>query len=376
MRDVAERAGVSKATVSYVLNGRGAAMRIGEETRQRILHAMRELDYSPNGLARSLAQRTTQTVAVVMQYPRLFSGGSGFTNELMRGITDAAVTQGYDVLLHTRAPDANWRGTGEAGTENAVETEVANLTDGRVDGALLLRDVNDPLAERLQQRGFPAVLMFTHPNDEAAGQWYVDCDNVLGGRLATEHLIDLGHRRIAHLAGPSGSGAGRERQAGYGCALAQAGIAVHHDWIVEAPGPSADLGRAACWFDAPPDQRPTAVFAWSDDVALQMLRVLRQTGLHVPDDVALVGFDSTALCEHTDPPLTSVHQPVYAMAARAMELLAQRLRGETPEESQLRFAPELAIRRSCGASAPQTNEPRQVEDDLRRGCAVEFVSLS
>src|SRR5579862_4721192 len=102
MRDVAERAGVSKATVSYVLNGRATAKRIPDETRDRILEVMRVLGYHPNALARSLAHRRTDTIAVVMQYPAIFSSWSGFTNELMRGVTDAAIEYGYDLLLHTR----------------------------------------------------------------------------------------------------------------------------------------------------------------------------------------------------------------------------------------------------------------------------------
>src|SRR5258708_2284759 len=110
MRDVAERAGVSKATVSYVLNGRETAMRIPDETRERILSAVRELGYFPNALARSLANKGTHSIAVVMQYPALFSGWSGFTNELMHGVTDAAVAQGYNVMLQTRLPECHWGG--------------------------------------------------------------------------------------------------------------------------------------------------------------------------------------------------------------------------------------------------------------------------
>ena len=320
-------------------------MRIPDETRLRIVEAMRDLNYNPNGVARNLAQRATRTIAVVMQYPRLFSGGSGFTNELMHGITDSAVAQDYDVMLFTRTPEPHWRDE-DAGR---VEAEVANLTDGRVDGALLLRDLEDPLAHRLEQCGFPTVLMFTHAPDGSL--WYVDCDNVTGGKMATRHLIELGHRRIAHLAGPERSGAGRERRMGYQQALENAGIAVRPEWIREAPEPTDACLAAGDLFapDVSAQDRPTAVFAWSDNVALQMLRLLRERGLRVPQDVALVGFDSTPLCEHTDPPLTSVRQPVYAMASLAMERLALRLRGETPPETQVRFAPELMVRRSCGA---------------------------
>ena len=351
MREVAERAGVSKATVSYVLNGREASMRIPTETRDRILTAVRELGYHPNGLARSLAHKRTHTVAVVMQFPDLFSGWSGFTNELMHGVTDAAIEQGVDVMLHTRNPEGRWH-HGEGGL---LEAEVANLTDGRVDGALLLRDLDDPLTVALCRRRFPTVLMFSHAADPE--QWFIDCDNLAGARLATEHLLSLGHTRIAHLAGPLLSGSGSERREGYRQALKNAGLCVRPDWIVEVTHPGADFTAAMRLFQAPPAERPTAIFAWSDDVAMQAMRVLRAEGVDVARDVAMVGFDSTALCDHTDPPLTSVRQPIYAMAAQALTLLCQRLRKETPDQTQFRIAPSLVVRQSCRAMPKHMTAP-------------------
>lgn len=343
MRDVAQKAGVSKATVSYVLNGRGDTMRIAPETRVRILDAIRELGYHPNALARSLAHKQTHTVAVVMQYPALFSGWSGFTNELMHGVTDAAIAQGYDLMLHTRNPQNHW----ETGERDGVEREVENLTDGRVDGALLLRDRDDPLAIALQERRFPVVLMFTHSVDPAI--WFVDCDNIAGGRMATEHLLQRGHRRIVHLAGPVRSCAGEERQIGYRQALARAGIPVNERWIQEIGSPLSDYSAALGLWETAQEQRPTAVFAWSDDVAIQMMRLLRERGIRVPQDVAVIGFDSTALCDHTDPPLTSVRQPVYPMARQALGLLTQKIQDESPAQTQIRVAPEIVVRKSCGS---------------------------
>lgn len=339
IRDVAERAGVSKATVSYVLNGREASMRIPAETKRRILEAVRELGYHPNALARGLAHKRTDTIAIVMQYPAVFQGWSGFTIEMMRGATDAAITLGYDILLHTKQPEAN--------QEHLLAQEVATLTDGRVDGALLLRDVDDPLADALDRRGFPTVLMFT--SGSRPDQWFVDCDNVQGAILATEHLLALGHRRIVHLAGPLRSGPGRDRRLGYQQAMERAGLEAPPDWIVELAYSSADFRPAVRLFERGEDERPTAAFAWSDDVAIEMMRVLRELGLRVPEDVAVIGYDSTPLCDHTDPPLTSVRQPIYDMAGQALTLLTQRIRGEEVTTTQRLVPPELVIRRSCGA---------------------------
>lgn len=344
MKEVAERAGVSKATVSYILNGREASMRIPEETRQRVLAVVRDLRYHPNAVARSLAHKQTHTVAVVMQYPALFSGWSGFTNELMHGVTDAAIRLGYDVLLQTRPTRREWGSDAASG----VEAELATLTDGRVDGALLLRDLDDPLADALQQCDFPSVLMFTRAANPT--HWYVDCDNLLGGYLAVEHLLALGHRRIVHLEGGYHSGAARDRRQGYLQALRMAGIEPNPNWIIELGSASADFTAAAALFALPLADRPSAVFAWSDDVAIQMMCVLRQMGRRVPEETAVVGFDSTALCDHTDPPLTSVRQPIYTMAAQALELLVRKIGGETPEIVQARIAPSLTVRRSCGAN--------------------------
>ncbi len=345
MREVAQHAGVSKATVSYVLNGQEAKMRIPEETRSRILRSVAELGYHPNAVARNLAHKRTDTIAVVMQFPALFSGWSGFTNFLMHGVTDACVQEGLDVLLHTRQPLD--RMTGSNTTQ--LEAEVRNLTDGRVDGALLLRDVDDPLAAELHKKQFPAVLMFTHSRNPE--QWFVDCENELGARMATEHLIKLGHKRIIHLAGPIVSGSGRERSNGYRNAMRGAGLEIKPEWEKLLPSTGSDFGETLDLFRAPASERPTAVFAWSDDVAMQMMQNLRSIGLRIPDDVALIGFDSTPLCDHTDPPLSSVRQPIYEMSCLALTLLKQKIGGTSPKETQIRVAPELTIRKSCGTNS-------------------------
>jgi LacI family transcriptional regulator len=352
IREVAQHAGVSRTTVSYVLNGRDSMMRIPEDTRQRILDAVRDLNYRPNALARALSQRCTNTIALVMQFPAIFSGWSGFTTELMHGATDAAVEAGYDILLHTRRAAFS----PVVSLDQEVAGEVSLLTDGRVDGTLLLRDQDDPLAAALEHQGFPTVLMFTH-NDDPQG-WFVDCDNVEGASLATQHLLNLGHRRILHLAGSAHSAAGSDRQRGYEQTLRKAGIELNSAYLIDTTREENGLRQGLELFKASEEQRPTAVFAWSDESAVQFMNLLRSQGLRIPEEVAVVGYDSTEVCEHTDPPLTSIRQPIYEMAYQAFQLLVSRIQGGEVPSRQVWTRPRLEIRQSCGAASARDRRVR------------------
>jgi LacI family transcriptional regulator len=332
IRDVAEKAGVSKAAVSYVLNGRETAVRIAPETRERIRAVARELDYRPSAVARALTRKRTDTVTLVMQYATIFAGWSGFTSELMRGAVDAAVALGFDLMLHTK-------------DQSDIDHEVAALTDGRADGALLLRDRDDGLAAELTRRGFPCVFFFgqsAYPDVRC-----VDCDNRAGARLAVEHLAGLGHRRIAHLGGTSRSSAAAERKEGFREAVHRLGIERESPITVEVADPARDLSLIDSLLGSA--ERPSAVFAWSDDIALLVLKRARERGIRVPEDLSVVGFDSTGLCEHTNPPLTSVRQPVYEIAAEAFRMLAGQIRADSAPVGRLRLQPSLDIR---GSTAP------------------------
>ncbi len=332
MEDVARRAGVSKVTVSNILNNRPTAVPISEATRQRVLAVVRELGYYPNAVARALARKCTDTIAVVLQFPAIFQGWSGFTNELMHGVSDKAIDLGYDIMLHTRS-------------QPTVESEAQALMDGRVDGALLLRDYDDPLSDLLAEREFPHVLFFTRSRREDV--YWVDCDHIHGARLAVEHLIQQGHRRIAHLAGSPSALSARERLRGYRLTMEAHGLEVRSEWII-LPKPDGTEWEHLAHLLQRPD-RPTALFAWSDESALRVLNLCSELGLKVPDDLALIGFDSTQICEHTQPPLTSVRQPIYQMASDALEMLVKLVRGERVEPRTRLYTPTLDIRASCGA---------------------------
>lgn len=333
IRDVAEKAGVTKSVVSAVLNERRSTIRVAEETRQRIRQAAQELHYRPNVLARGLKRKRTDTIGIVPQWTGYLSVWSGFTSEMMQGVSAAAIREGYRVLLNFRH---------EAGPD----TEVAAVTDGQIDGALLWRPPSDPMAQRLHESGFPLVMMFgPHDNPDI---WSVDCDNRLGGRLATQYLLRLGHTRIAHLTTSSNERYVLDRRAGYQEAMHEAGLPVRPEWIVDVGWEkSGEIAYTQVEALLHGPQRPTAVFAWYDGVALNLLQKARDWGLRVPEDLSIIGFDSTAQCLLTFPTLTSVHQPICEIADCAATLLIQRIRGEAVQDARRLFTPTLDERGSC-----------------------------
>lgn len=329
IEDVARLAGVGKVTVSYVINGRTKEARISEETEQRVLAAAASLDYRPSAIARMMSQKRADSIAVVFQYSDHFTASSTFIAEVMRGVCEACVEQGLDVMLHTKP------------VQDAQE-EADRLTDGRVDGVLMLRDGDDPALRAVLRRSFPCVLFFSRSPDPEVP--FVDCDNFAGGRIATQHLLSLGHRDIGMIVGPPGSVASNDRFNGYRDALESAGVSPNPDWVVAVPGPAYDAEPLLRMMNA--ERRPTALFVWSDDVAFMLMQKLAEWGVSVPRDVSLVGFDSSDACERVTPSLTSVRQPVSAMARDAARLLAKLARREPVERTGLVYPPTLDVRAS------------------------------
>ena len=331
IKEVAERAGVSIATVSYVLNNRSGAVRISPRTRERIWSAVEELGYHANALARGLAGKRTHTVALVMQYPSIFSSWSGFTSEMMHGVADAAHACGLDLLLYTRE-------------RSDVRAEVLALADGRVDGALLLRDWDDPLIDQLVKHTIPTVLVFSRSRNATVP--YACCDDELGGRIAGGYLTNLGHRRILHLTGSVHSSAAVDRLRGFKSALREAGCDLPPECVLEAGHAGADFEPVAHALTREP--RPTAVFAWSDDVALRLMAEARALGLRTPEDLSIIGFDSTEVCNHTHPTLTSVAQDIPLIAAEGMRMLSAMIKGSAEEARSIVIPPVICVRGSTG----------------------------
>jgi LacI family transcriptional regulator len=342
LRDVANRAGTSVAAVSAVLGrGRHQSIRVGEATRQRILAVAEELGYVPNLLARSLVTRKTGVLGFLTPYRDAFIAHEPFATQLFSGVLEECMRREYGIMLLTTAGD-DW-----------TALDPRRLLDPRLDGLLVsIPPPGSPLVDRCREVGFPCVAVVYEP--DGPGVCVVNADDFHGGELATEHLIRLGHRRIAHLLGTPGIASTEPRRRGYLAALAAAGIAAEPALQLAAGYGWRDGYRTAGGLlDLPAERRPTAVFAANDLCAEGVLRALGERGLRAPDDLAVVGFDDTWHAAYIQPPLTSVHMPIYSMGARAVQMLAALAEGAEVGERQPTLPVTLTIRESCGAGGAE-----------------------
>jgi len=329
LEQVAARAGVGRGTVSRVING---SPHVTDRTREAVLRAIDELGYVPNRAARALVTQRTDTVALLISESEERIFGEPFFAGIVRGISTAITASSRQlVLAMAQSTDGHTR----------LEHY---LTGQHVDGVLLLSlHGDDPLPDHLLARGLPVVLG-GRPAGWSGGR-YVDVDNRAGARSATEHLLSRGRRRIATIAGPRDMSAGLERLEGYRQALAAAG----HDPATAAVADgdfSEPSGVRAMreLLDKVPDL--DAVFAASDPMAVGALTVLRERGRRVPGDVAVVGFDDSPVSQHTDPPLTSVHQPAERMGQEMATLLLAQMEGRAGPDDSVILPTELVIRQS------------------------------
>jgi len=338
IRDVARHASVSVATVSRVLNGKGPA---NADTERRIREAARRLRYVPHGGARSLITRRTQSIGVLL--PDLYGE---FFSELIRGIDVAARRAGYHLLL-----------SGSHGDIREAEA-MARAMRGRVDGlVVLVPDVRPSVLRENLPEHFPVVCL---DNPSAVGEFdSVRIDNSGGAESVVRHLARLGHRRIAFIGGPPGNQDASERLRGYRRALRRAGLALSKD--LEIPGTfREEAGYEACRKILDLEPRPTAVFAANDSMAVGLLYACRESGVSVPDQLAIAGFDDIPIARFMTPPLTSVRVPIADLGTLAAETLLTRLAERAPARAARRdilLPTTLVVRASCGAPNPVREEP-------------------
>lgn len=327
LEEVAARAGVGRGTVSRVING---SPKVSAQARESVLQAISELGYVPNRAARSLVTRRTDTVALVISESEQRLFGEPFFAGIVRGISTALADTGLQLLLTLS----------QSATQHAQLEHY--LTGQHVDGVLLISlHRGDPLPGRLESGGVPTVLGGRPPGIDPIS--YVDVDNLGGARQAVDYLLAQGRRRIATIAGPQDMGVGINRLAGYREALREAGLPeqiVFGDFS-DASGASA----AADLLVRDPDL--DAIFAASDPMALGAMRVLKEQGRRVPEDVAVIGFDDSVDAPFAAPPLTSVHQSVEGMGEEMARLLIARIRGEALADPVVILDTHLVVRESA-----------------------------
>lgn len=332
LKDIAEDLGVSVTTVSRGLAGYDD---VAEETRLRIQEAAQRMGYQPNVTARRLQKQRTDTLGFILPTfgPRF---SDPFFSEFLAGIGNEAAAHEYDLLVSTHAPDSP---SEQASYERAAR-------GGWVDGLIVVRTrVADPRIRLLCARDFPFVAFGRTAGD--CDYAYVDEDGVAGMRLLVEHFIELGHRHIGFIAPPSDLMFGRFRLQGYFDTMAEHGLEVRPEWVVE--GNMTQHGGAdavAALLRLEP--RPSAIICGNDLMAIGTMNRIQEFGLQVGKDVAIGGFDDIPLSAYVNPSLTTIHQPIYEIGRRTCAMLIELVNGRIPPEHHMLLTPSLVIRASSG----------------------------
>ncbi len=338
LEEVARVAKVSRATASRVVNG---DRRVAQATRSAVEAAVKELDYTPNRAARSLVTRRSDSVAVVIPEPTAQLFGDPFFPRLLRGLSAELGAEGLQLVL--LMPQ-----------DRSDERRVSRyLTGGHTDGVLLVSlHGADPLPADLRRQGIPVVV---GGRPTGTGLTYVDVDNRGGAAKAIRHLVGLGRRAIATIAGPQDMAPGADRLAGFRESLASAGMPLD-DRLVEVAEFTLDGGRGAMERLLARAPETDAVFAASDLMALGAMAAIQSSGRSVPADVAVVGFDDSALAASALPALTSIRQPIEEMGREMARLLLEEIRDPGRPPRRVILDTELVIRGSTSDTPDGTRE--------------------
>ncbi len=311
LEEVAARAGVSRATASRVLRGDA---KVSERAREVVLAAAQEISYVPNLAARTLVTGRSESVAFLVEESEERMFADPFFLGMLRSAQEAVAVAGLQLVFTVMSRPED------------QDRFLAYAAGGHVDGVLLLSlHGRDQLPQRLESLGVPTVLS-GRPLSGGRRLWYVDSDNVGGGELATNYLLDSGRSHVATVTGPLDMCAGQDRLAGYRSAVEAAGR--HYDESLVSVGDFTTVGG----YDATRallERRPDvdAIFAASDLAAIGVLRALRESGRRVGDDVTVIGFDDIPAAADQQPPLTTVKQPIAALGTAMTRLLLDRIEG-------------------------------------------------
>jgi LacI family transcriptional regulator len=326
--DIARLAGVSTATVSKVFNQTG---NISEKTRRRILEISKELNYQPNVLASALNGKKTFSLGLLI--PDMVNP---FFAELARHVEDRAQELGFNLII--------------CNTDNDMKKEIKYiqlLRQKSVDGIIVATGVrNDEFLKELIDQRVPIALVAREMSVLSTSTVLVD--DFAGGYNATRHLIELGHRRIAVIAESMSVSSSKERVRGYRHALEEAELRYDEELVLTSDF-SIESGRVTALAILQRPSRPTAIFACNDLLAIGALQAAKELGIRVPDDLSVVGFDNTILASITDPPMTTVAQPIRAMGHQVVDLIVAEINEESTVKQRVVLLPELIIRQSTQA---------------------------
>lgn len=331
IKEVAIHAGVSYQTVSKVLNGQGQA---SKGTEERIWFSVKELGYVPNLIARSLRSQRSQLIGYSWE-PTPAGTANPILDQFLQSMVQVAEEASYHLLAFPYQTGDRWI----AAYRDLIDTR-------RVDAFVLSSiDFNDQRIAFLLERNFPFVA-FGRSNDGWQFPW-VDVDGAAGMRLVVEHLIAMGHRRVGVLAWPETSRVGQNRIEGVYAALKQAGLTLPPELLLRGEGSYAFGNQAVrTWLNLEPEQRPTAIVAFNDIMAVGAMSAIQASGLKVGEEIAVTGFDDSPMVQYLNPALTSISQPVWTVGQQVMRLLLAILDENPPEEMQVLLEPRLMIRAS------------------------------
>ena len=326
MKDVARLAGVSTSTVSHVINNNRF---VSDGVREKVEQAIRHLNYAPSALARSLKINQTHTIGML-----LTTSSNPFYAEVVRGVEESCYQRGYSLIL-----------CNTAGDEERMNRSLETLMQKRVDGLLMMcTESHLPSADILNRYpSIPTVMMDWAPFE---GRGDIIQDNaLLGGELATQHLIDCGYTRIACIAGPQDKTPARMRLEGYRNAMTKSGLEILPGYVVngdfEFQGGYNGMVELLA-LETPPE----AVFTSNDAMAVGVYHALYQAGMRIPQQMAVMGYDDIELARYLTPPLSTIHQPKDALGELAIDTLIHRLSDPDASQQTLVLTPELVVRES------------------------------
>lgn len=334
IKDIARKLNISVSTVSYALNG--GPRSVPSHVAEQVAATAKELNYRPNRLARSLVSRRSNVLGIV---PTAISHNMAigpYFVQMLNGIVNAGELLGQDVLICTK----------HSSTDSPVQIE--QLIDGRVDGLIFIAPViNSEAIRQVAELKFPHVVISGESHVESLS---FTLDNDLGVKLIVDHLVEMGHTKIGHITGSLEQEDGILRERAFRNSMASHRLPVREDWIVEG-GFTPSGGTRAAEIILNLSDRPTAIFCANDEMALSLVLAARKHGIKIPHQLAIAGFDDTFFSHISNPPLTTVEQPMAELASEATQALVRLIEGSSSIKCQ-KFAPKLIARESTTLARP------------------------